>query len=310
MNKLRQIIPWWGKIIVKLLLARLPVGYSIWKRLRLFEHGSMEEPAKALEIFLSLARMSGILEETDHGIRFKVKPFEANFSILEIGPGDSLFSGVIAQSLGATKCWLIDADDFATKEMEPYIRLTELLRERGFRIHRWAQPDSVDSLMHDCGSTYLTQGVQSLKQLDSNSIDYCFSNAVLEHIPKQQFSEFVVEIARILKDDGVSSHRVDLKDHLVGALNNLRFSDSVWESKIFRTSGFYTNRIRFAEMMHLFEKASLEVEIAETNQWDELPTSRDCLHEQFRKFPDNDLLTRGFVVVLKKKVSEGKKQGA
>ena len=42
--------------------------------------------------------------------------------------------------------------------------------------------------------------------------------------------------------DGICVHRVDLNDHLGGRLNNLRFTDAIWESVLFRESGFYANR--------------------------------------------------------------------
>lgn len=50
------------------------------------------------------------------------------------------------------------------------------------------------------------------------------------------------ELGRVLKPDGICVHRVDLNDHLGGCLNNLRFTDAIWESVLFRESGFYANR--------------------------------------------------------------------
>jgi len=38
------------------------------------------------------------------------------------------------------------------------------------------------------------------------------------------------EYCRVLSSDGIASHRIDLKDHLGGSLNNLCFSVRVWES--------------------------------------------------------------------------------
>ena len=37
------------------------------------------------------------------------------------------------------------------------------------------------------------------------------------------------ELRRVLRNDGVFSNRVDLRDHLGAALNNLRFPESLWE---------------------------------------------------------------------------------
>ena len=68
----------------------------------------------------------------------------------------------------------------------------------------------------------------------------------------------VDELFRILKPNGVCSHRVDLRDCLDGGLNNLRFSEARWEDALFRKSGFYTNRIRFREMVEIFEQAGFK----------------------------------------------------
>ena len=57
------------------------------------------------------------------------------------------------------------------------------------------------------------------------------------------------------------SHQIDLRDHLGGGLNNLRFSDSLWESNFFVKSGFYTNRISFDKMISIFENISFKYEI-------------------------------------------------
>lgn len=42
MQNLKQKLPWWLKIASKLILARLPLSYQIWKKSGLFEHGHMQ----------------------------------------------------------------------------------------------------------------------------------------------------------------------------------------------------------------------------------------------------------------------------
>ncbi len=301
MNRLRQAIPWWLRICAKIALARLHIKYSTWKRLRVFEHGMMDEPQQAVEIFLSLAKTAGVLQEKDNRICLGSDLNRTNYTVLELGPGDSLFSALIARSLGAEKVWLVDAGNFVTKDTNPYLKLAEYLKNINLS-NSWSLRVNTDvDIAQSCNATYLVEGLKSLKQVPSESIDYCFSNAVLEHIPKEQFSEFVSEFARILKFNGVSVHRVDLRDHLGGGLNNLRFTDNLWESDFFRDSGFYTNRIRFFEMVNFFKKAFRSIEVSETFRWPDLPTPRQCLDQQFRKLSDEDLLVYGFVVVLRKR---------
>ena len=106
------------------------------------------------------------------------------------------------------------------------------------------------------------------------------------------------EVSRILKARGASSHVVDLKDHLGGALNNLRLSAEFWEADWVAESGFYTNRIRFKEMLDYFRHARLVPDVIKMDKWDKLPTPRNRLRGSFRDLSEDELLISGFTVLL------------
>ena len=137
--------------------------------------------------------------------------------------------------------------------------------------------------------------------LAPNSVDFCLSNAVLEHVPKRDFALVATELLRVLNHNGIYVYRVDLKNHLGGTLNSLRFSDAAWEGKLFRSSGFYTNRICFGEMLDLFERAGFECHLPRVIRWETLPTPRAKLNASFRQLPDEDLLVSDSDVVLQRK---------
>ena len=107
---------------------------------------------------------------------------------------------------------------------------------------------------------------------------------------------------RVLKPDGVCVHRVDLADHLGGALNNLRFSEAVWEGRLFPRSGFYTNRIRFSKMLEIFEQAGFNYEVPRKAIWTSLPTARAVMAKEFQALSDSDLIISGFDLILRHKV--------
>ena len=296
LKAIKSSLPWWARIGTKLVLARLPVPYALWKRLHLFEHGGMDRPRTAFDTFLTCAKVAGVLDDSEHPRL--AESGEGGFSVLEIGPGDSLFTAVIAHALGASRSWLVDAGRYAINEIEPYRALADLLGEHGYNSHINGTSQDVSQLLEMVNARYLTDGVASLKQLPDSSVDFCFSNAVLEHIPKEEFSSLVHELSRVLKTNGVSMHRVDLQDHLGGALNNLRFSDWLWESKFFSRSGFYTNRIGFGAMIRLFEDAGFRCETPRIVCWESLPTPKTSMARQFRCLLDSDLQVNGFDVVL------------
>jgi SAM-dependent methyltransferase len=278
----------------KIALSRLPLPYKFWKRLRLFEHGDMDDPEKALRTFIIHAQTAGIFD----GARLNTRPGE-DFGFLELGPGDTLFTAFIANVLGATRSWLVDSGAFAAREVDAYQRLGDFLRAQGYEPPSFDAESDTDERLQQVHGAYLTDGVGSLKTIPDSSVDFCFSNAVLEHVRKDEFAALVSELRRIVKPGGVSVHRVDLKDHLGGGLNNLRFSETIWESPLFQSSGFYTNRIRFTEMVNLFEQTGFQCDVPRVACWERMPIKRDALAECFRNMPDSELTVSGFDVVLR-----------
>lgn len=279
-------IPWFGKIAAKIVLARLPVSHARWRRLGLFSHGAMLDPAYALDVFVR------------HFERARaVRPVPPAFTALEIGPGDSLLGGLASAAHGAARTYLIDSGNFADRSPLACRAMIEYMNQHGLHL-RDAECADWEALQARFGIDYRSRGLASLREIPSASVDFVWSQAVLEHVRRRDFAETCRELRRVLKADGVASHRVDLKDHLGGGLNNLRFSERFWESPLMADSGFYTNRIRFREMLDLFEAAGLRVARVVTETWDSLPIRRASLAEPFSAMSDEELGVRGFDVVL------------
>jgi len=297
---LKQGCPWWIRVGAKIILARFPVPYTVWKHLRLFEHGDMNRPQCAFDTLIEHAQSGAILDGFSLLPRFADNGRQ--FNVLELGPGDSLFTAIISKVLGASHTWLVDVGPFATKHSDAFIELFDLLRQKGFALPASNSSMLFEDILRDCNAQYLTDGIQSLSQLQAASIDFCFSNAVLEHIPKEDFVQLADELSRILKPGGVCVHRVDFQDHLGGSLNNLRFTDRIWEGLLFRNSGFYTNRIRFGQMKMIFECAGFECSVPRLLRWDRLPISRSKFDSAFSQLTDDDLLIYGCDIVLKRKL--------
>ena len=94
---------------------------------------------------------------------------------------------------------------------------------------------------------------------------------------------------------------MDLRDHLSESLNNLRFSESVWESNFFKSSGFYTNRIQLEEMKLIFSRCGFMYKIISVDSWNELPIQKKKLNNLFRGLSDDNLKVKVFNVLLYKK---------
>jgi len=280
-------VPWWFKILAKVVLSRIPIGYGLWRQLGFFRHGHMDEPAYVLKIF------------NEHISRANLDEKLQGKTLLEIGPGDSISTALVAACYGA-KVILLDSGLFATTCMEKYHKLVETLQSAGLTPPDISEAETLDDILAACGAKYLMQGLEDFSFLKDETIDLIFSQAVMEHVRKHEFFTMVCECFRVLVPGGVVSHRIDLKDHLGGSLNNLRFSERIWESDFFVRSGFYTNRIRFLEMTDLFEKAGFIVKISDIERWEQLPIQRKYISNEFINVTDENLLVSGFNVLLLK----------
>ena len=267
----------------------------------LFSHGEMNDPSVAFRTFMIHARLAAVVIE-DEPLRFRGAD-NNDFNVLELGPGDSPFSAAFASALGATRTWLVDAGRFAAETSSAYAALQQFLGSAaGVSKPNLDVPPvaSLPALLEACNAVYLTDGVKSFEGIADGSIDYCFSNAVLEHVRVAEFADLARHLFRIIKPNGVAVHRVDLRDHIGGALNNLRFSRRTWESALFSSSGFYTNRIGMREMVDMFERAGFACEMPTVLRWSTLPTPRKTMDKEFRQRPEDDLLVYAFDLINRK----------
>lgn len=278
-------IPWWGKVGAKLILSRLPFGYKVWQRLGLFRHGDMDTSEYAIRVFHRHVAGSGL----ENQLKGK--------TVLELGPGDSIASAIIAASYGAHAI-MVDAGRFVREEIPPYLDLARVLTENKLPAELSDCLD-IDEILNCCSAKYMTDGLESLRQIEDESVDLIFSQAVLEHVRRHEFLETIQECRRILKPGGICSHQVDLRDHLGGGLNNLLFRENIWESEFFAKSGFYTNRIRYSQMLDLFKGGGFQAQVTDVNRWETPPTQRNKLAREFMMLPDEDLCISGFDVLLR-----------
>jgi SAM-dependent methyltransferase len=218
---------------------------------------------------------------------------------LELGPGDSAVSAVLAAAHGAGAFHVVDDGDWVRRDPALYVAAAQRLRGQGLPAPSLTGA-SFDEILRRCGAAHHTGGLRSLRELPDASVDFAYSHAVLEHVRAHEFADVMAELRRVVRPGGVVSHHVDLKDHLQDALNNLRFRSAVWEAPWFAaSSGFYTNRIRFGAMIELFERAGFAVDLVDVVRWPSLPTPRARMSAPYRGLPEHDLLVRGFRVTLR-----------
>lgn len=271
---------WRLKILIKIVLSHLPFGYSAWRKFGIFRLGSMEQGEYALNIFKI------------HIKRAYPEGMPPGLTCLELGPGDSVAAALIANAFGAKEIYLVDTGNFVTHDMKIYRSMIRWLSDQGYSTIEIERTNSLQELLDSCNAQYLTDGYRSLQTIQSQSIDFIWSHSVLEHISKHDFDQTFSELRRVIKPDGHMSHNVDLMDHLGGALNNLRFSERLWENNYFANSGFYTNRIRYSEMATIMEDAGFQIDERDYSKWPELPTNKSAMATPFRGLSEEELSIR------------------
>jgi SAM-dependent methyltransferase len=282
-----QHVPWQVKIAAKIVLARLPLSYHFWEKIGLFKHGGMERPEYALRIFRRHFDAAGLAGKV------------GSFVGLELGPGDSLSSALIAKTFGASKTFLVDVEPCATTDLKVYHRMEVYLRQLGMNPPNLDHCRTIEDVAQTCGAEYMTRGLDSLRKIPSASVDFVWSHAVMPYIRRDQFIPTLRELRRIQRPGGLASHTIPIKDIIGGGLNDLRFGVGVWESPLMANSRFYTNRLRYQELLRLFREAGFEPEVTRKMEWKTLPTPRRKMAQEFAALPEEDLKVSDFDVLLR-----------
>jgi SAM-dependent methyltransferase len=286
-ESLKRSVPWYIKIPLKCAIARLPFGDRFWQRLNVFRAGGMDDPANALTTLEFFLRLAGL-------------PSLAGRTILELGPGNSLLTALFAASLGSEGTWLVDVKRLAETDVSLFAKAIAVLEEKRMPVPNLDGCRSTPEIMKKLRATYETGGIESLSKIADASVDFIFSAAVLQHVRLDEFPELLRQTRRILKPEGVAAHTIDFRDHLQRALNNLRFSERVWESSFMANSGFYTNRIPWPQMKQMFEDCGFLVEVKHMEFWPHgLPTQHHKMAMPFKEMPIEDLLVSACQVVLR-----------
>ncbi|MDR2438626.1 MAG: class I SAM-dependent methyltransferase [Planctomycetaceae bacterium] len=97
-------------------------------------------------------------------------------------------------------------------------------------------------------------------ELPDASIDYIYTNDVLEHIPKEEIKDILIECRRILLPGGIMAFGIDYEDHCrdknISPYYFLQFSLDKW-NKMYPPGGH--NRMRHIDYKYLFEDVGFEI---------------------------------------------------
>ena len=276
-------IPWWAKAAIKIFLSLFPFTYHFWEKLNIFRHGDYHKSPKQIQAVF------------DRHVNYYKSNLRGDpVVMLEMGPGDTLAHCISGKCKNLKKFFFIDVGDFAMKEVQHYKDFSEYL---GINL----KSETFLGLLNETNSIYHTDGLDSFSYIEDEVVDFSFSHAVIEHIEREEFQKTLKELYRVHKKHSFSSHWVDLHDHLGGSLNNLRFSNKFWETKLIKNSGFYTNRLRMSEIVTIAKDSGFEVKIEEAYSWEKAPISKSSMHSSFHRFSEEEMRICTFLMFLFKK---------
>lgn len=233
-------------------------------------------------------------------------------SILEIGAGKPLGTGIFWNFAGAKKYTSID------KFVQ--INLTDLWMQRFetmLNMNLFCPEDfRMDSLVRKNGGQYilnedklrLIQGSFEEYPLEEKAFDFIYSNAVLEHVTN--IEKIFKKMYDVLSDDGIMIHGIDLREHHTNlrtvpdkntSVDFLKYSTEEWNKMYPPGSEHYINRLQASDFQKYFEDAGfsiVECTTAQEMEMDETVYSK--IHPEFHGYPIEDLKKTVVKAVLKK----------
>ena len=279
-------VPWWVKLGVKLGLAAVGVHGARARLLGLARPSfDAQDPAKLLgpppAWVNDATRLMGRRPRT----------------VLEVGPGRMVLRAPVLAALGLEHIWFIDPADSAPPDAAAYHAVAALARSHGVPVPDLSGCTDRNAILRRCQATLLIGGPAALAAIPDGAVDLVVSEAVLEHVRREDIAPLLAQLRRVTAPDGVGLHRIDFQDHLGGGLQHLRFSDAFWASPLVGRAGIYVNRLGLSAMVGRFRRAGFRVEVPEATVWSRRPRGPARPHPEAMRPAADDLVARAVLEV-------------
>lgn len=279
-------VPWWAKLGLKLGLAAIGLHGHRARAVGLARPSfDAADPAK----LLGPPRAWMDRAETVLGRRPR--------SVLEIGPGFMVVRAPVLAGLGARRIWYADPADSAPAATGPYQAAAAAARAAGIPAPDLAGCRDRGAVLARCGAALLLGGPAALATIPDGAVDLVVSEAVLEHVRREDMVPLLQQLRRVTAPDGVGLHFIDFQDHLGGGLQHLRFSDTFWASPLVGRAGVYVNRLGLSAMLGRFRRAGFAVGVAEAVVWERRPAGPARPHPEAMRPAADDLVARAAIEV-------------
>lgn len=165
---------------------------------------------------------------------------------------------------------------------------------------------SLEELEKNINFEYLAPADARTTGLSSRSVDLVFSYGVLEHLSPPSLQELNAEHQRILREDGVAYHWINLQDHYrnvdrnLSGVNFLQYSEAFWENFI-NSPIHYHNRLRKSDYLRIFQTGGGAIVHSEEliRESDLTALEKMKIDHRFRNYSQRDLAVYSLDVVLR-----------
>ena len=298
---------------LKRVSCRVPgviVAHGLWKNFRhvvqpgLATHGGIARAA--LDPRRAAGYVTSIFQKVDGFLR--AHGGWTGKRVLEIGPGDSLGTGLLALAHGARSYHAIDAfrvrfDPAVEAEVFALLRATlgseESARVRNLEPAAVPSPGNGDRRLHYVNDLPLERAPD---RLGAGAFDVIYSNAVLEHVADPP--EAAQSLATLLAPGGVMFHDIDLRSHQTFEAHPLQFLEHPeWLWHMMSSRCGQPNRARRDDWLAHFRAVGLEILAATvTKAYDdaEVERVRPRLARSFRDLPAAALVPAVVIITCRK----------
>jgi len=231
-------------------------------------------------------------------------------SVVELGPGASIGTGLAAVIAGASHYQALDVLDYTKKELNLKIfdGLLELFEKRQ------SIPELIEFPGHILTGDYLDRILDaarineirdSLIEEDEKFFSYSllgedavFSHAVMEHVG--DIGLFYSKMSKWLKSGGITSHQIDFECHNLAEKWNghWTYSSVVWKLIQGRRKDVL-NRHTHSDHVKSMQSANFAV-VNEIKFEGEAGIQREELALRFKRMSDEDLRTKGSIILARK----------
>lgn len=221
------------------------------------------------------------------GNYFNFRAKERNtFDVLELGTGWYPVIPIAFYLCGASKIWTIDKQALlrvvnvrktlqlfadAVRREDLSVTLPWLQKERIRALVDLSDDASFEAYPHMLAKLNINIVVRDARDtgLEQGSIDFFFSNSVLQEIPDHTLRAIFVEFRRLASPAAIMSHYVNMVepyaefDPAVTAFHFLQYSDAAW--RLLNNSLHYHNRLRISDYRRIHESACFGI-VQEDNE--------------------------------------------